>query len=142
MNDATTWWLLAGALVAAELLTGSFYLLMLALGAATGALCAHLGLGTQLQIVAAAAAGALSTFAWYRYRRARGAESTAIESNRDVNLDIGQTVQVGQWDSLGQTQVSYRGATWHAQFAGPGSPAPGMHRIVALRGNTLELEPC
>lgn len=142
MNDTTIWWLLTGGLVAAELLTGSFYLLMLALGSAAGALAAHLGVALQLQIVTAAIAGGLSTFAWYRKRRARGAETSAIETNRDVNLDIGQTVQVGQWDAHGQTQVSYRGATWQAHFAGSGAPTPGPHRIVALRGNTLELTPC
>ena len=32
MEYSTIWWLVAGALVIAELLTGSFYLLMLALG--------------------------------------------------------------------------------------------------------------
>ena len=43
MEYSTIWWLVAGALVIAELLTGSFYLLMLALGAIVGALCAHAG---------------------------------------------------------------------------------------------------
>ena len=32
LSSPTLWWLLAGALVAAELATGTFYLLMLALG--------------------------------------------------------------------------------------------------------------
>ena len=32
LNTSTLWWLVAGALVAAELLTGTFYLLMLAIG--------------------------------------------------------------------------------------------------------------
>ena len=40
---ATGWWLLAGVLVAVELLTGTFYLLALALGAAAAALAAHAG---------------------------------------------------------------------------------------------------
>jgi len=140
MNDATTWWLLAGVLVAAELATGSFYLLMLALGAMVGALSAHLGLGLTWQIVLAAIAGSIGTFAWYRYRRMKGNDSPAIESNRDVNLDIGETVRVEAWDGAGQAQVSYRGAHWSARFTGAGEPAPGLHRIVALRGNTLELD--
>ena len=33
----TLWWVLAGVLVVAELLSGTFYLLMIALGAAAGA---------------------------------------------------------------------------------------------------------
>ena len=36
MEQSTLWWLAAGIVVAAELLTGSFYLLMLALGACRG----------------------------------------------------------------------------------------------------------
>ncbi len=41
MDDSTLWWLLTGALVALELITGTFYLLMLAIGAAAAALAAH-----------------------------------------------------------------------------------------------------
>ena len=32
MSEPTLWWLVTGAIVAAELLTGTFYLLMLAIG--------------------------------------------------------------------------------------------------------------
>jgi membrane protein implicated in regulation of membrane protease activity len=35
---ATVWWVVTGVLVAVELATGSFYLLMLALGAAAAAI--------------------------------------------------------------------------------------------------------
>ena len=42
MAESTLWWLLAGGIVAAELLTGTFYLLMLALGVAAAAIAAHL----------------------------------------------------------------------------------------------------
>ena len=43
MEDSTLWWLAAGAAVIVELLTGTFYLLMLTLGLAAGALAAHAG---------------------------------------------------------------------------------------------------
>lgn len=51
----TLWWILAGALVAVELATGTFYLLMLATGA--GALAAHAGLSASTEIVSAAIVG-------------------------------------------------------------------------------------
>ena len=57
MEESTIWWLLAGGVVAAELLTGTFYLLMLAVGLAAAAIAAHLGLSTALQIVTAAVVG-------------------------------------------------------------------------------------
>jgi hypothetical protein len=43
LSASTLWWLATGALVVLELTSGTFYLLMLALGAAAGALAAHLG---------------------------------------------------------------------------------------------------
>ena len=41
MSDSTVWWILAGLLVSAELLTGTFHLLMLAIGLAAGAVAAR-----------------------------------------------------------------------------------------------------
>ena len=48
MEASTIWWLAAGAVVVAELLTGTFYLLMVALGLVAAALAAHLGLALSL----------------------------------------------------------------------------------------------
>ena len=45
LDASTLWWLMAGVAVAIELLTGTFYLLMLAIGSAAGAVVAHTGLG-------------------------------------------------------------------------------------------------
>lgn len=139
-NSATSWWLAAGALVAVELVTGTFYLLMLALGAAAGALAGHGGLGTPAQFVAAALVGGGATTAWHLRRLRRGAPR-ATATNRDVNLDIGSPVQVGQWAADGSARVSYRGAAWSVKYAGSGTPQPGEHVIVALDGNQLRVAP-
>ena len=48
---------------------------------------------------------------------------------------------VEAWDDEGLTQVHYRGARWTARFGGTGPRTPGVHVIVALRGNQLELAP-
>ena len=76
---ATGWWLLAGVLVAVELLTGTFYLLALALGAAAAALAAHAGAGFTAQLVTAALVGGGSTAAWHlqRARQPRSAPAAA-----------------------------------------------------------------
>ena len=137
-NSATAWWLAAGALVAAELLTGTFYLLMLALGCAAGALAAHAGLGLALQIVAAAVVGGGATASWH-LKRSRQPEAAPAEANADVMMDIGQTVQVQAWNGDGSTRVTHRGSTWKARHSGPGTPAPGEHMIVAVTGNELRL---
>ena len=51
LSAATVWWVLAGIAVAVELSTGTFYMLMLALGLAAGAIASHLGFDVPLQIV-------------------------------------------------------------------------------------------
>jgi membrane protein implicated in regulation of membrane protease activity len=139
-NAPMLWWLATGGLVAAELATGTFYLLMVALGCAAGALAAHAGLGGTGQVAAAALLGSAFTAAWH-LKRARSPRSAPAESNRDVMLDIGQTLRVDAWGDDGTARVPYRGAAWTVRFAGPGTPAPGEHVIVAVHGNQLRVAP-
>lgn len=140
LSTTTVWWVAAGIAVAAELATGTFYLLMFALGLAAGAVAAHLGLGTAAQIVVAALVGAASTALWH-WKRARQPHSAPVESNRDVNLDIGERVVVESWARDGTARVNYRGTQWTARLQ-PGAPAaPGEHRVAAVEGNWLVLAP-
>ena len=139
-NPATLWWLATGALVAAELATGTFYLLMVALGCAAGALSAHAGLSNTAQMVSAALLGLLATAAWH-VRRARRPRALPAQANRDVNLDIGSPVRVEQWQADGSARVHYRGSAWSARFAGAGTPTPGEHVIVGVDGSELRVAP-
>src|SRR5262245_34224366 len=124
LSPATFWWVLAGVLVAAELATGTFYLLMLALGAAAAAIGAHLGLSTPVQLVIAAVVVVTTTVAWHRHR-AKSPQSAPAALNRDVNLDIGERVTVAAWAPDRTARVPYRGSTWTARLA-PEAPAlPG-----------------
>ena len=50
--------------MAAELMSGTFYLLMLAIGALAAALAAHLGAGLTTQLVTAAVVGGLAVVLW------------------------------------------------------------------------------
>jgi len=137
---STLWWVLAGTLVIAELLTGTFYLLMLALGSVAAAVAAHAGAAGSVQFTAAALVGGGATALWH-FKRARAPRSAPAASNADVNMDIGQTVHVAQWQDDGQARVPYRGAAWAVRHAGAGAPQPGTHRIVAVHGNVLDVEP-
>lgn len=140
MADSTLWWLATGVLVIAELLTGTFYLLMLALGLAAGAVAAHLGLSGVVQTVAAAVVGAGAVSAWH-FLRPRKAATLSPGADRDVNLDVGETVQVQAWETDGSTSVRYRGAAWSAvPAAGSPAGATGAHRIVEVRGSQLVIE--
>ena len=140
MDPTSLWLLTIGALVAAELATGTFYLLMLALGATAGALAATAGFDVRAQIITASAVGGGAVVLWYFVRKLRPRAQPAA-SNADVNIDIGQRLQVPAWDEGGTARVSYRGASWAVRHAGAGSPAPGEHVIVALDGNELRVEP-
>ena len=139
-SAATWWWVVAGALVAAELYSGTFYMLMLALGCAAGALAAHAGMGYAAQVATAALVGAGTTAVWH-FKRARSPRSAPVESNRDAQMDIGQTVSVPAWDGDGTARVSYRGSAWNIGYRGAGVPAPGEHVIVAVQGNRLIVSP-
>ncbi|HEX5634254.1 MAG TPA: NfeD family protein, partial [Gemmatimonadales bacterium] len=127
LSPSTLWWLAAGVAVAAELATGTFYLLMVALGLAAGALAAHLGLATGSQFVAAALVGGGATAGWH-WRRARAPRSAPVRENRDANLDVGEHVHVAAWDSDGTAHVQYRGSTWSARLQPGAAPRPGLHR--------------
>ena len=133
------WWVAAGLLAAAELVTGTFYLLMLAVGAAVGALTAHAGAGFALQMAAAAVAGGAAAAA-LRRRRRRQPPRAAAAWNADVILDIGSRVRVEHWRSDATARVDYRGAGWDARYRGPGRPAPGEFRIVSIEGIELLLD--
>ena len=136
MASFTVWWLIAGGLVVAELLTGSFYLLMLATGAVAGALAAHAGADETVQIVLAALLGTAAMAACYLVRR-RQARRQPPESDRSMNLDIGESVQVDNWAIDGTAQVRYRGAQWTVVLRPGNAPTPGTHRVAEIIGNRL-----
>jgi membrane protein implicated in regulation of membrane protease activity len=139
-SASTWWWIGAGVLVAAELASGTFYLLMVALGMAGAALAAHAGTSSAWQIVVAALLGGGATVAWH-FQRARAPRSAPFQSNRDVNLDIGEQVRVDAWSADGTARVHYRGAAWTARYGGNATPLPGEYTIAAIEGSRLVVIP-
>jgi membrane protein implicated in regulation of membrane protease activity len=141
ISNASVWWVAAGVAVAAELATGTFYLLMIALGLAAGASAAHLGAAEPIQFLIAAIVGGGATALWHWWRVAHAGPPLPPERDHDVNLDIGERVPVTAWSADGTTRVRYRGSTWEARLQ-PGAPAvPGEHLIVAVEGNWIVLAP-
>ena len=134
---STWWWIVTAALVAAELATGTFYLLMLAVGTAASALAAHTGAGVSAQLIVGSVVAVAAVGLWQLRRpRQRG----EVASNPDVNIDVGNHVRVEAWTPEGTARVHYRGAGWDARFAGAGMPSPGEHVILAVRANVLVLD--
>ncbi len=137
MADSTIWWLLAGVAVAVELVTGTFYLLMLAVGMIAGALAAHLGASLMVQIVVSALVGGGAVVAWH-FKRSKDPKPAAAHANRDVQMDIGETVHVQQWNEDATASVKYRGAQWTVELADhETAPQPGLFKVKELNGNRL-----
>lgn len=136
MAEPTLWWLLAGGAVAIELLTGTFYLLMLAIGMAGAAITAHAGGSQALQMVVAAVLGGGAVVAWHLQKKGHRTEPPA-QANPNVNLDIGETVLIGAWNPDGTADVQYRGAHWTAIHRTGISPTPGTHRVAEMVGSRL-----
>ncbi len=138
MSESTIWWLLAGAAVGIELMTGTFYLLMLAIGLAAAAIASHLGLPLTWQLVTAAVVGGGAVVLWY-YVRGDQPTKVPAQSNADVHIDIGEPVFVDAWNADGTANVKYRGSNW-AAITHNQTPMTGQHRIAELLGNRLVLE--
>ena len=135
------WFAAAVVLVVAELATGTFYLLMVALGMAAGGHAALLAVGAGAQAVIAAAVGAAAVVVLRRSRYGVTQRKRNAATDPDVNLDIGQEVDVPGWDDHRRARVPYRGADWTVELAPDNAPAPGRFRIVAVRGSTLIVTP-
>ena len=135
MSESMNWLVAAGVLVVLELFSGTFYLLMIAIGLAAGALAALAGFSGALQMLVAAAVGVVATALLHRSRFGHAGRGNAAR-DPNVNIDIGQRVEVDRWQD-GHARVKYRGALWDVEL-GPGAqPQPGMFKIVEVQGSRL-----
>ncbi|SIT42457.1 Membrane protein implicated in regulation of membrane protease activity [Paraburkholderia piptadeniae] len=137
MHSGLFWWIGAGVLIVLELMHGTFYLLMVALGFIAAALARLAGADLPLQfgVAAVVALGAVIVLRKSRYGRKTKTRAEAAR-NPDVNLDIGSTLTVPAWHD-GRARTSYRGASWEVELS-PGEPEDAnLYEITALRGNCL-----
>jgi len=140
MADWLAWTMLAGVLVVLEMFTGTFYLLMVALGLAAGGVAAFCEASVAAQFLLAAIVGIAATYA---LRRSRPGRFSQREATRDpnVNLDIGQTLRIKAWDHPhGETRTMralYRGAMWDIELERDAEARPGTFVIREVRGSRL-----
>ncbi len=134
MEPYVYWFGIAFILLGLELVTGTFYLLVLAVGLAVGGLAALAGLPAATQYVAAAVVGALGVVFLHRWKASRPAPSTATQ-----DLEVGQAVQVVAWREDGTARVRYRGAEWDGELESPDTPREGTFYIREVRGLRLVL---
>ena len=123
MQDHLVWTILGFALVIVELMTGTFYLLVLGVGALAAALAAWLGASFLIQVAVAGVVASIGTWLvqkWHAGQRKDGDQSNAI--------DVGQMVTVAGWINQpeGMLRVNYRGAEWDARIKPGDLVAAGM----------------
>jgi membrane protein implicated in regulation of membrane protease activity len=112
---------------------------MLAVGLAAAAIAASVGASMAIQLVAAAFVGAVAVAAWHLKRGTRP-DTPPAEANRDVNLDVGETVQIQTWNPDGTATIKYRGANWTAVALDGVVHGTGAHRVREVVGNRLVVE--
>lgn len=135
--DAYLAWALTGiALIIVEMLTGSFYLLVLGVAALAAAAAAWLGYSFWVQAVLIAAVVTTGVLLVKRFRGKGG------EASKQA-LDVGQSVMLESWisEADGLARVSYRNAQWEARVTGERVPGGKVFYIHAVEGNTLQVSP-
>ena len=129
-------WLLAGlALVIAELVTGTFYLLVLGVAAFGAGAAAWLGAGFPGQAIAAVVVAGVGAYLVHAYRARNAAQQMR-------SIDAGQPANFESWvdQAAGLARVRYRGASWEARLEGGDAPQPGaVLYVLAAEGNMLRV---
>ncbi len=135
MADWINWFVLAGVVVILELFSGTFYLLMVAIGLACGGVAALLGAPGAVPMIVAAAVGVAATLLLRRSRFARAPRGNAAR-DPNVNQDIGAKVTVETWQD-GCARVMYRGALWDVLLAPGCEPVAGTFTVREVQGSRL-----
>jgi membrane protein implicated in regulation of membrane protease activity len=135
MDHAIVWAVIGLVLVIVEVMTGTFYLLMLGVAAFGAALAAWLGLGFSAQSIVAAVVSAVGCYGVHVYRAKNSAQQMAP-------IDAGMPASFESWLDAGarRARVRYRGASWEARVEGGEAIEPGATvYVLAADGNTLRV---
>jgi len=130
-----TWAIIGLVLVITELLTGTFYLLMLGIAAFGAALGAWLGLDFGAQAIVFLVVAGIGCYGVHVYRARNSAQQMPP-------IDAGMPASFESWVDAGSrlARVRYRGATWDARVEGADAVEPGATLVVlAADGNTLKV---
>jgi membrane protein implicated in regulation of membrane protease activity len=130
------WWVGAGGLIVAELLSGTFYLLMIALGFIAGAIAHLAGASAAVQFMSAALVALAAVLALRRSRFGRRRLRRDASANPDVNPDIGATLEVEAWHN-DRARVRYRGADWDVELAPNERADARVYEISSVHGSRL-----
>ncbi len=127
MQDYLLWAIAGFVLIIVELITGTFYLLVLGIAALVAAAVAFMGGNLWVQVLMGGSSALLGTYFVHQWwaRHPKSAKS----SN---DLDRGQTVILESWvnEASGFARVRYRGTTWDARIEGKA----GANEVLYIQG--------
>ena len=135
METWLAWGVLGLVLVITELLSGTFYLLMLGIAAFGAAAAAGLGFGFAVQAIIACVVSAAGCYGVHVYRAKNRAQQMSP-------IDAGMPASFESWIDSGArlARVRYRGAGWDARVEGAEAIEPGATvYVLAADGNTLKV---
>lgn len=135
MEPYVVWALVGLGLVVVELVTGTFFLLMLGIAAFGASIAALAGAEFLAQSIVAAIVAGAGFYGVHVYRAKNKGEPMP-------SIDAGQPASFESWiDEGGRlARVRYRGASWDARIEGAGTIAPGaVLYVTGTRGNTLDI---
>jgi membrane protein implicated in regulation of membrane protease activity len=135
MESWLAWGVLGLVLVIAELLSGTFYLLVLGIAAFGAAGAAGLGMVFAVQAIIACVVTAAGCYGVHAYRARNRAQQMAP-------IDAGMPASFESWIDSGArlARVRYRGAGWDARVEGAEALESGATvYVLAADGNTLKV---
>lgn len=132
MDAHYIWLILALALAGAEMMVGTFYLLLFGVACAAGGVAAWVGLPPAVPYLIATLIAVGGTV-WLRKH------GFSRHSKTGNSLEVGQTVEVEAWKTPTTARVRYRGCGWDGELAAPLAEPARLLYIVGQRGNTLLL---
>lgn len=135
MEPYLVWAVLGLVLIVVELLSGTFYLLVLGIACFGAAAVAFFGAGFPLQVILAAVVAVVGVFLVHAYRARNAARQMA-------SVDRGQPATFERWvdRSGGLARVQYRGASWDAHVEGDAALDSGTTiYVLSADGNTLKV---
>lgn len=136
---ATGWWIIALVLALSELLSGSLFLLMLAIAGGLTALATHAGLTDwQYQAALFSVLSVLLCFGWAK-RRASKAAVAPNGLNSGSKRWIGRELVLTEAIVQGRARIAMDDTSW--TLSGPDLPIGARVRVSAVQGNTLVVEP-
>jgi membrane protein implicated in regulation of membrane protease activity len=134
------WLIAAFSLVIIELVTGTFYLLVLGLAGFAGAAVAAAGLSFGWQAVTSALVALAGVVYVHHWRKKSSAESKSAP----FSVDAGQPAVFESWvkRESRHARVRYRDTSWDAVIEGDtlADAQPGeVFYVVSANGNTLKI---